>query len=230
MTPAVQSVQAATFLKSAEEVVPNLVRLQVSGNGYKDEAVVRFAPEATSEFDMDYDAYKFFGKVPESAQLYTLGSIALSINSLPETEIVPVGIHVGTSGNYTIAATEINDLNYVTLEDMETGIFTPLSSGSYAFKADAGDFDQRFKLHFSTLSVEESKKVSAIVYSHQQTVHINMVGQEKGDILIYNISGQQVATKLAAQGTNEIKLPNAGNYIVKVVTKNNIVVRKVFIQ
>jgi hypothetical protein len=154
----------------------------------------------------------------------------LAINSLPETTVVPVGIKIGANGSYTLAATEMNNLQNVTLEDLQTGIFTDLSVNPYTFDAVTGTFDERFVLHFGFLSVAESKKESASVYSYQQTVHITMKDQVKGDIFIYNITGQLVATKRAAQGTNEIKLPNAGNYIVKVITKDNTVIRKVLIQ
>ncbi|HRC16415.1 MAG TPA: T9SS type A sorting domain-containing protein, partial [Bacteroidia bacterium] len=218
------------YFKNSKATVPNLVRLEVSGNGKKDEAVVRFTTEASAEFDGEWDAVKRFVEASPYAQLYTLGSTPLAINSLPEVDMVPVGIAIGTNGNYTIAATEMNDMPFVTLEDTETGIYTNLSDEPYTFDAVTGDFAQRFILHFSMLSVEETKKTSAIVYSYQQTVHINLKDLVKGDIYIYNIAGQLVATKLAAQGTNEIKLPNVGNYIVKVITKNNTVVRKVFIQ
>jgi len=230
MTNAVRVHNNTTFYKKSDVQVPNLVRLKVSGNGYSDETVVRFTSEATAEFDGAYDAEKLYGDVAKAAQIYTLGSTPLAINSLPGQSIVPVGIKTGTDGSYTIAATQVNDLHYVTLEDAETGIFTDLTANPYTFDAVAGVSDQRFKLHFNFLSVEETKNTEAAVYSYQQTVHINMKDVEKGDIYIYNIAGQLVASKLTARGMNEIRLPNAGNYIVKVITKNSTVVRKVFIQ
>ena len=79
-------------------------------------------------------------------------------------------------------------------------------------------------------SVGEAKKESAIVYSYQRTVHINLKAQQKGDIFIYNITGQLIKTISSASGTNEILLPVTGNYIVKVVGKNGTTVRKVWIQ
>ena len=229
MTDAVRVHNTVSFVKRAEEVVPNLVRLQVSGNGYKDEAVVRFFAGATSEMDRDYDAEKLYGDVPAAAQLYTLGSNPLAINTLPSIDNVGVGIKLGVKGSYTIAATEINDLGNTTLEDTELGISTDLSAGPYTFDAVAGTFDQRFILHFTMLGLTPTKNVEAAIYSYQRTVHINMKDQVKGDIFIYNISGQQVASKLAAQGMNEIKLTGTGNYIVKVISKNSTTVRKVFI-
>jgi len=231
MTPAVQlHKKSAPLLKKSQQAVPNLVRLEVSGNGYKDEAVVRFVSEATNEFDAEWDAYKFFGKVPEAAQLYTLGSIALSINSLPSVDVVPVGLHIGKAASYTIAATEMNDLSNVTLEDVQTGIFTDLSAGSYTFDASTGDFNNRFKLHFSMLSVDDAAKATATIYSYQQTIYINIKDQQKGDIFVYNISGQLVKTIPSARGNNEIKVAVGGNYIVKVVGRDNTSVKKVWIQ
>jgi autotransporter-associated beta strand protein len=229
MTSAVQVHNTVPFYKSADGAVTNLLRMEVSGNGYQDDAVVRFLPEATAEFDGNFDAYKRYGDIAEAAQLYTLGSIPLAINSLPEIDNVPVGIKIGAEGSYTIAATEMNDIPFATLEDTETGIFTDLSYSPYTFTSVAGTFDQRFILHFSMLSVAENKSKDAAVYSYQQTVYINLKNQVKGDIFIYNITGQLVASRRSAQGTNEIKLPNTGNYIVKVISKNNTVVRKVFI-
>ena len=204
---------AATFYKSSDEVVPNLVRLEVSGNGYKDEAVMRFLSEATSEFDGDYDAHKLYGDVAEAAQIYSTGSVPLSINSMPETDMVPVGVKAGVSGTYTIAATEINNLQYATLEDTKTGIFTALANNAYTFNMDKGEDEMRFKLYFSMLGVPEPKSVAATVYSYQKTAYINMNSLVKGDIFIYNIAGKLVASKLSVKGTNEINLSNTGNYI-----------------
>jgi hypothetical protein len=56
-----------------------------------------------------------------------------------------------------------------------------------------------------------------------------MKDQVKGDISIYDISGKLVTTKLGVQGMNEISIATTGNYIVKVITKGNTMVKKVFI-
>lgn len=120
MTDGVCVHHAATFFLNSMEVVHNLLRLQISGNGYTDETMLRFLPEAMAEFDGSYDAHKLFGDVPEAPQIYTLGSTELSINSMPKTSQVSVGLGVGVSSKFTIAATELRDLQYVTLEDTKT--------------------------------------------------------------------------------------------------------------
>ena len=216
------------FYKKSD-IVNNLIRLTVSGNGYTDEAVVRFVPEATDAFDGEYDAHKLYGDVAEAAQLYT-GSTPLAINALPETDAVQVGVHARTSGVYTIAAIEINDLQYVTLEDTKTGAFTDLVKNSYSFSFVPGENEQRFILHFSALGVNDLENSFANIYSNSRIVYVDLKDNVKGDIFIYNISGQLVASVPAAQGKSKISLVNTGNYIVKVITDQSTMVKKVFVQ
>ncbi len=229
MTNAVKVHNATTFFKNADVAVPNLLRLQVSGNGYSDEAVVHFAPEATAEFDGSYDAHKLYGDVPEAAQVYTLGSIPLAINSLPATSTVPMGIYTGAAGTYTLAATEINDLTSVTLEDTHTGIFTDLTKSPCSVELTAGVSGQRFILHFGPLSIEEKESSPASIYSYRHTAYIRMNENTSGDIFIYSISGQLVATIPSASGIKEVQLPVSGTYIVKVVAEKATEVKKIFI-
>ncbi len=230
MTDAVRVHHATPFFKSSDVVIPDLVRLQVSGNTYTNQAVVRFLPDATAEFDGDYDAYKLFGDVPEAAQIYTTGSIPLSINSLPETDSVPVGVKAGVSGTYTIAATEINNLQFVTLEDTRTGIFTDLSQKSYAFSFTAGEDEMRFRLHFSALGIPDEKPSEIIVYSQAKKVFVKQGENRQGDIFIYNLSGQKIRSKLSASGLNEFGLQSTGIYIVKVISKDVTCIKKVYVE
>ncbi|MEI6750140.1 MAG: T9SS type A sorting domain-containing protein, partial [Bacteroidota bacterium] len=88
----------------------------------------------------------------------------------------------------------------------------------------------RFKLHFSALGIADNQPEAANIYSYQKTLFVNMMDQVKGDIFIYNIAGQLVASVPSASGMNEIQLPVTGNYIVKVVTGSSSEVKKIFIQ
>jgi hypothetical protein len=218
------------FFKSGDNTIADLVRLQVSGNSYYDEAVVVFIPGTTAEFDGAYDARKLFGYVPEAAQIYTLGTSELSINSLPEAKTVPVGLQTGADGNYSIEATEINDFSELTLEDRVTGILTDLMSDSYTFNFTAGKDEQRFLLHFGPLSVEDNTLTTlADIYSYRKTVYINLHDLADSDIYIYNMAGQVVAARASATGMVSMNVNTSGIYIVKVVTKNEIQTKKLFL-
>jgi len=229
MTDAVRVHNATTFFKNTE-VVPNLIRLEVSGNGYKDEAVFRFLEEASAEFDGQYDAHKLFGDVPEAPQIYTLGSTELSINSMPATSVVPVGVKAGNSGTYVISATEVNDMQFATLEDTKTGIFTDITQKAYTFSYAGGEAANRFKLHFSALSVDDDEQSSLSIYSYQKTVYVNFNKQLTGDIYIYNMAGQLITSRETASGLAHIGLNAPGVYIVKVVSEKEISTTKVYIQ
>jgi len=218
------------FFKNSDESVPDLVRLEISGNGYNDESVVRLKPEATAEFDGKWDAYKLFGGVAEAPQIYTFGPTPLAINAFRELTTVPVGVRAGTSGTFTIAATEINDLQNVKLEDTKTGIMTDLTSKSYTFDFTAGENEQRFKLHFSSVGVDEKETSSANIYSYQQTVYVNLADNAQGDIYIYNLAGQLVTAKESASGNVRIGLTSTGVYMVKVVTQKETLTQKVVIR
>jgi C1A family cysteine protease len=228
----VRTHNATTFLKS-ENVSDSLIRIEVSGNGYTDEAVIRFMPEATAEFDGDYDAFKLFGFIDESAQIYTLGSVPLTINSLPHgISEIPLGIHANRSGEYTIAATHTGDLGDVTLEDTKTGISTKFPANAYTFTFDSIESEQRFILHFNTLSptkIDESKNPFTTVISSDHNIHINLENQRKADIFIYNTSGQLIAGRYSAAGMNSISMPCSGIYVVKVIAPEKTIVKKVWV-
>jgi hypothetical protein len=230
MNNSVKVHNAATFFKNSGEAVNNMIRLEVSGNGYADEAVVWFRPEATAAFDGEYDAHKLYGDVAGAAQIYSLGVFPLAINVLPETPAVPVGIHAGTGGTYTIAATEINDFTDVSLEDTKTGIFTNMMNDSYTFNFVPGENELRFVLHFGPLPVKEKENPVTNIYSYQKTVYIDLKEQTKGEAYIYTVSGQLIATASATKGINKIILTTTGVYVVKLVTDKTMVVKKVWIE
>jgi M6 family metalloprotease-like protein len=219
-----------TFFKSPGEVIPNLLRMQVSGNGFMDEATVVFLPEATPRFDGEYDAHKLYGDVPEAAQIYTMGDKELAVNALPEVALVPLGIRAGTNSTLTLTATEINNLGTVTLEDTRTGIFTDIVTSAYTFNHVAGTNEIRFRLHFGPLGMPETGSPTAQIYSYYKTVYINLAEKQSSDIYIYTLSGQLLTSKLSATGINEIRIERTGIYLVKVLTGKGILVRKVYIQ
>jgi hypothetical protein len=84
---------------------------------------------------------------------------------------------------------------------------------------------------FSTKSFSRNNPTEvANIYSYKEIVFVNLKDQIKGDVFIYTISGQLVASTPSAKGTSRINLENTGNYIVKVITQKSTVVRKIWIQ
>ncbi len=230
MTNAVRVHHATSFFKSSAEEIPGLIRLEVTGNGYNDETVVRILDASTAGFDGDWDAYKLFGSVEQAPQLYSAGSFPLSINSIPEPVPVSLGIRAGISGTYTIRALEINDLVNVKLEDKQTGIITALADKSYTFNWSAGENEDRFILRFDAIGMEEPVEAGCIIYSCDNVAVIDLPVSVQADIFIYNLKAQLIVDRISATGQVRFSPGITGIYVVKVITNTETITRKVFIR
>lgn len=215
------------FFKSE---VADLVRIEISGNGYADETVIRFVGDASVNFDSEYDAVKLFGGVEESAQIYCPAEVPYSINALPETNKVNIGFQAGAGATYTIAATEVNDLQVVILEDTENNSFTDLTSGNYPFATNAGTFDDRFIIHFQPLAINEQAIDPDQIFAFNSKVYVKSNDNVRGEIKIYDIMGQLIYSVPLNTGENGIDISKSGNYIVTVVSNSSITTKKVFIR
>jgi hypothetical protein len=226
MTNDVRTHSTAPFFK---DEIADIVRLEVSGNGYTNETVIRFLDLATPEFDGDWDAYKLFGIVPEAPAIYSAENDMMAINSLPATNTVPVGVKAGVPGEFTITATETSEFTDVILEDLFTGNITDLKSNFYTFNYDM-NLDNRFIVHFVPLAVGENPDDLINIYSNQKDVYVSVPANTKGDIVVYNLMGQEVARTLITDVLNKITLEKSAYYVVKVMSNESVVTKKVFVK
>jgi C1A family cysteine protease len=227
MNNSIRTHNTTSFYKDSPD---ELLRLKLTGNGYSDESVIRFSPDATTGFDDNFDAMKLFGDVDNAAQLYSVSDIPMSINTLPETNSVKVGMRVKSSGVFTISVGESKGFGVISLEDIKTGVFTDLNKTTYTFNFESGENEERFVVHFKTLNTEENELKNTGIYSSNSTVFVDLLQNEKGNIFVYNISGQLVAKADASPGKNKINITGTGNYIVKVVTDKSLSVKTVWIR
>ena len=220
---------ATSYFKN-DETPENSIRLVASSQNYSDEMLVRFTDEATSDFDLQHDAYKFPSGTAGLSELYSYaGDKKLSIDARPECEVVQLGFSNSESGTYSIGINQVNSLNKATLEDTRTNTFTDLLKGSYSFSYEIGENDQRFKLHLGTVGVEETPATEIAIYSYRKTAYINLPENTNGDIYIYTIAGQMITSLESVSGLVPVILTAPGVYIVKVVGETKISTAKVLI-
>ncbi|MGQ0827219.1 MAG: PKD domain-containing protein [Bacteroidota bacterium] len=144
----------ATFIRS-QSVTDDIIKLDLTGNNYKDETVIRFNSNAANSFDDDQDAMKFFSfnsAVPGIAT--RMGKVNYSVNSLPSLTSdlsIPVKVQVGISGTYTIkldSLTNLSSSSCLILDDLLTGTKTDLRiSPEYSFYIRDTTKAPRFRLH-----------------------------------------------------------------------------------
>jgi hypothetical protein len=216
---------SSTFFK---DEVADIVRLEVTGNGYTDETVVRFLDEASPAFDGNWDAHKLFGSVSEAPAIYSPDNGMMAINSLPPVTAVPIGVNAGVNGEFTISATETSEFADVILEDLKSGTFTNLKQNAYTFNYEVNNND-RFILHFSPMGVPENTSDLIGIYSIRKDVYVSVPEKTTGDIEIYNLLGQKVAFTRITGTLNKISLAQGNYYLVKVMSNDGIVTKKVFV-
>ncbi|MCB0821641.1 MAG: T9SS type A sorting domain-containing protein [Bacteroidales bacterium] len=217
------------FMKSE---VDNLLGLQASGNGYEDEMYIRFMEEATANFDGSWDAYKLLTQEEAVPQIYTTTTGAnLAIDARPATEMVPMEFVAGLNGTYTIAAIETSNFSEVTLEDVENGVFTNLLTDSYTFDYNNAEA-HNFIIHFGALGTGELNASNVNIWSNDSKVYVQVPQDLRGDIVIYNMMGQEVvATDIQPNVINVIPIDEVNTYyVVKVISNEEIVTGKVYIK
>lgn len=222
---------AGTWYKSGQELRPNTLVLETSGNSYTDKLFVEFNPEAGEAFDLVHDAYKFVSTSDGISQLYSYtGDNKLSIDVRPSCEVIQLGFTNTTSGQYQIGISEMADISKATLEDVKTGAIHNLLNGPYTFDYTAGEDDKRFKLKMGTVGIEEPELSVSNIYSWDKTAIVDIPDNTRGNIYIYNLAGQPVAAKESVTGQVRINLSPTGVYVVKVVSDKETLTKKVWIR
>jgi len=175
VTEPVKSATDQSFFKVTN--ISDILRLKISGAGYGDETVVRFAQGANFAFDSDMDAYKLSNAYSPAPYLATVigDSTDLSINSLPElTQNISIPLRAtwigawwisGETNTFTIYASDFSTIPLSTcilLEDLQTGIITNLRTDSSIFTLSDTTVASapRFLIHIGTPITKESIAVS----------------------------------------------------------------------
>lgn len=124
-------------------------------DGAVDQTFVKLsdAEAVTTGFEFNYDMSKEFNK--SKANIYTIiGAEPAAGNVLPLTDqmtVVPVGVTITTTGDYTFSIPDGTEGTGVTLVDNETGIRTNLALEDYTVTLEAGTQDDRFYLEISPI-------------------------------------------------------------------------------
>jgi len=226
----------STFVKSSK-VMPDMLKLKITGNSYSDETFVRFLETATAGFDQQYDAYKLAG-LDEAPQLYSmLPDEKAAINTLPSytvNQFVPLGLKVGTTTVYTINVEGINSFDPsvpISLDDLKLGTSVDLRlNPEYSFTASPGDAENRFRLSFATVTgTKEPDALGINVNAVKGIIHVRCEGTDSGKVYVYSTTGQLLATSILTSGETTLRVASTGVYMVKVVTGKTSLTRKLVV-
>ncbi len=208
--------------------------LIASGNNFSDETKIIVLPDASADFDTEYDAYKMFSENSMVPFLYSIaGNTEYAINTVPEISenlTIPLGFSTQTSGNYQIKLDNVSGINLpVYLYDKQLNLIQNLSeNNTYSFSFSGGVEKNRFELRFSQLSnIENISNRDIIVYPNPAKDKIQIISNSE----IINIELSDISGKVLTQ-KNNVKVVNIGHltpgiYFLKITTKNGILTKKV---
>lgn len=198
--------------------------------------LIAYKPDATNGFEMDYDAPHI---VIGSDSFYTLlGNEKLAIQGrkypLVKEDVVPLGASFYSAGTYTISLSEREGIfessQPVYLRDNLTGMVTNLSSSSYSFNSNAGEYTDRFEIVYTngTLATDGNTKKEAVVYQSGGYFVVESPSIVK-KVSVYDATGKLVFQKNESVKTVQINVQNlsAGVYIINVETQNGTISKKV---
>lgn len=148
------------LISFSANAITDALKVKIVNGTFTDEAVIRFLPNATNNFDSGCDAWKLFSSNPLAPAVFTDidAQSHLSINALPSLSkktVVDLNIKVPTSGVFTLQALELGGFlpgASIMLEDKMTGMIYSFRKGSiYTINLLANTLatSNRFALHFS---------------------------------------------------------------------------------
>ena len=216
-----------------EDTPENKLVLKASGAGGDDFTYISFNPNATAGLDKEYDAFKYILSVNKRPSIFTYADTnKLSINQLPDTTMLDLGVSVGLEGMYSISIDEALNFDFVVLEDLILHTKTDLLKEDYNFKYFTSDGNYPFRLYFKKWAQEPLNESDIDMYFYLDKLVLSSRKQiEKADIVIYDLVGRAVL-EFQEQDffyfEEKVDIP-AGHYVVQVRSNDFVKNLKIFV-
>jgi hypothetical protein len=215
----VKSTTDQAFLKSRRP--DPIILVQLNGNGFQDETILRFNAQASDAFDEALDARKLFSSHLLTPALYTeLNGETLSINSIDTLYSdlsIPLMVNVGktNSHTFTIRPTfSINDYSCVIFEDRELGVsFTVNADTTYTCVISDTATAKRFWLHLGA-PIPQMSTDPVCFDQHNGQIAVKGTGKGPWDYHWYDRNGMLIVSSFAKSTADTLSNLNAGSYSV----------------
>lgn len=230
-----------------KSIVVKKVKLVLNNGAAPDETIVCLIDDATTGFDSDYDAYKWFGGNSSTPFIYTqLNSVQYAINTVQPPEVdnsitVPVTVVLKSPGTYSINISEFENLDDTKVTLKHGDVETILNQGAfYAFTSGAGTFTD-FELIIGETSVpteiENPVNEKIKTWYSKNFLYINCpveISSGSARLRIYDIQGKPVDDNQIINIIKDqtVQIPyniKPGIYLVHILTNNQQFVSKIVV-
>jgi len=212
-----------------------IFRIEVQGNGFADETVVVFSPNASDTFNLQEDSPKLFSGVAGVPGICTrLSGNYVAINNyspLMADLVVEVVLKIQSAGNYTLYASEFVSLNQtcqIFLEDQQSGTIQDFRQNQYySCQLGTGMIQSRFFIHFRAPIITQSTIPSCS--NNDAEIIVNYNSSDSVLIDITDQSGDTIIHLLNFSGTYTQDSITPGNYTINIVFSNSATVNSFLI-
>ena len=186
----------------------------INSNGLNDRTLIGYIENATMGRDSFFDANT---AVAGNMMLYSLlneEKLTIQGRSLPfdVNDVVPLGFHIPTSGQYTIALAAVDGLfenQMIYLVDTYLNTIHDIKANPYTFTSEQGTFDERFNIVYLNESLSNPdfslENIIRVTTNDNLTVHSTIELMES--VVVYNVLGQKL-DEYNNISSNQLQLTN----------------------
>ena len=230
-----QRVNAATssqFFRTTEEPETHRFWLNLNDDTTNyNQILIGYTENASHGIDPQID-----GEVLDKSQSYLFNIInddeyVIQGRGLPfsDEDIVPLGIEIKSSGNYSIAFENADGLfsnQEIYLKDNQTNTIHNIKENQYSFYSDSGNTTNRFEIVYknSMLGNEDFELNQIQVYSSNEIITVDSKNETITEIIVFDIVGRMLFHKKNVDSnTFEIRNLTTQNQtlLLKVISSSN---------
>jgi len=201
--------------------VPDMIRMEVQGNGSQNEMVVYFDASSTDAYNNNFDSRVMFAPTAGVPTIYSVvenNNIAINVmGQLNLDKVVPLGVKIQTAGTYSLVATDMTSFApsvIAYLEDTQAGTMTNLRTNpSYSVTLPVGEINNRFFLHFHP--AVELNAINETCVGNDGKLVINYPTSNTVNVVIKDANGNVVNSQNNVSGLVTINNLVAGNYVAE---------------
>ncbi|MFP9116070.1 T9SS sorting signal type C domain-containing protein [Flavobacterium sp. RHBU_3] len=199
------------FFKSASNSVSRVWLNMAAENGTTSQTLITYLNEGTLGLDYGFDAKSF--AEGSSLAFYSIAeNTPLTIQVRPtfeSSDVVHMGYTAPMVGTFTVSLDHFQGVfdegQKVYIRDNNEGIVRDLTENTYTFTTEAGTFEGRFDVIYTTnaLGVDNpaSETSNVIVYSEGKTIGINSGNTLMNNVTIYDIRGRKLYSQEKVNAT-----------------------------
>ncbi|NPV36163.1 MAG: hypothetical protein HPY80_05795 [Bacteroidales bacterium] len=210
----------------------NTLRVDVSNsaNFYTDALVIRYTEGATAQYDASFDARKLSG-LTDAPEIWCPGDVPTSLNSLPSIEQQPevtIAFKPAAPTMHTLSFSGIESFDYtgpIMLTDLVTGSRIDIrSQATYEYMASPTDPENRFKLTFASVGIDEPQALNGVNAWYQDgAIRLAQLPATPCQAELYSTDGKLLLSARVMPTQNHIPVSlKSAVYILRLLDGNQV--------